>query len=97
MEVLVSVSSVPEPNSIELAVAHVVALDLAHNFSVSSYLSMEVVLMFHARLVEVEEAAVHQGLARVAPAPRPGRAQVRGLPQRAGAAARALLRVARCF
>ena len=56
MEVLVSVSSVPKPNSIKLAVAHVVALDLAHNFSVSSYLSMEVVLMFHARLVEVEEA-----------------------------------------
>ena len=56
MEVLVSVSSVPEPNSVELAVAHVVALDLAHNFSVSSYLPMEVVLMFHARLVEVEEA-----------------------------------------
>ena len=53
MEVLVSVSSVPKPNSIELAVAHIVALDLAHNFTVSSYFSMEIVLEF--RLVEVEK------------------------------------------
>ena len=53
MEVLVSVSSVPKPNSIKLAVAHIVALDLADNFTVSSYLSMEIVLEF--RLVKVEK------------------------------------------
>ena len=55
MIVLVSVPSVPKPHSIELAEAHVVALDLADNFTVSSYFSMETVLVFHARLVEVEE------------------------------------------
>ena len=56
MEALVSVSSVPEPHSIELTVAHVVALYFADDFTVSPDLSMQVVLVLHSGLVEIEEA-----------------------------------------
>ena len=56
MEVLLSVSSVPKPHSIELTVAHVVSLDFADDFTVSPDLSMQEVLMLHSGLVEVEEA-----------------------------------------